>query len=319
MARRLGRPRYGMSRFIARRVLQMVVAFFGTTFIVYGLMFAVASDPLQALAGEKPLNASQRAQLTEQYHLDRPFVVQYGYYMRGLLTGNLGRTLAGRPIADVLAESWPRTIQLGLIATALVVVFGVASGVVAGLWRGGVFDTVTLAITLVLIGTPVFVLGTVFQTVFAVQLGWFKPTFVPELGIRTYILPALVLALLSMATTTRLTRTSVAENLRADYVRTAKAKGLPWTRVVGIHVLRNSLIPVITYLGTTFGYLIGGAIVTEGIFNIPGVGFRLFTGIKVEDGPLVVTIVSILVIIYLVSSLAVDVLYAVLDPRIRHE
>ena len=308
-----------MSHFLIRRLLQMVVSFFGATLIVYALMFSIAGDPLQALAGEKPINASQRAQLTAQYHLDRPFLVQYGYYMTGLLTGNLGRTIAGRPIADVLAESWPRTIQLGLLSLAFVVVFGIAGGVYAGLERGGPFDTISLSLTLVVIGTPVFVLGTVFQTLFAVRLGWFRPSYAPELGLATYILPAIVLGLLSLATVMRLTRTSVAENLRADYVRTAKAKGLSWGRIVGVHVLRNSLIPVVTFLGTELGYLMGGAMVTEGIFNIPGVGGRLFQGIRLEDGPLVVTIVSLLVLIYLVTNLVVDVLYAVLDPRIRHE
>jgi oligopeptide transport system permease protein len=255
----------------------------------------------------------------QQYHLDEPFLVQYGYYMRGLLTGDLGRTIAGRPIADVLAESWPRTIQLTLIAMIIVVVFGVVGGVVAGLWRGGIFDQTTLALTLVVIGTPVFVLGTVFQTVFAVELGWFRPSYAPELGLATYVLPGIVLGLLSLATTMRLTRTSVAENLRADYVRTANAKGLTWRRVVSVHVLRNSLIPVVTFLATELGLLMGGAMVTEGIFNIPGIGGRLFQGIRLEDGPLVVTIVSLLILIYLVANLIVDILYAVLDPRIRHE
>lgn len=308
-----------MSRYIVRRLLQMVVAFFGTTLFIYALMFGLAGDPLQALAGERPLNDSQRAQLTAQYHLDEPFLVQYGYYMQGLLTGNLGRTLAGRQIADVLREAWPRTIQLGLMAIAFEIVFGIAFGIIAGLRRGGVFDTTTLAFTLIVIGTPVFVLGTVFQTVFAVQLGWFRPSYAPELGPATFLLPAIVLGMLGLATTVRLTRTSVAENLRADYVRTAVSKGLPWRRVVGVHVLRNSMIPVVTYLGTDVGLLMGGAIVTEGIFNIPGVGGFLFRGIRLEDGPLVVTIITLLVTIYLVTNLLVDVLYAVLDPRIRHE
>ena len=308
-----------MTRFLVRRVLQMILTFIGTTLIVYALMFAVATDPLRALAGERPISPSQRAQLTEQYHLNEPFLVQYGYYMRGLVTGDLGRTIAGRPIADVLAESWPRTIRLGLLALLFVIVFGVAGGVVAGLWRGGVFDNATLILTLIVIGIPVFVLGTVLQTVFAVQLGWFRPSYAPELGMATYVLPATVLALLSLATALRLTRTSVVENLRADYVRTAIAKGLSRRRIVGIHVLRNSMIPIATFLGIELGGLMSGAIVTEGIFNIPGVGGRLFQGIRLEDGPLVVTIVSILVLIYLVSNLAVDVLYAALDPRIRHE
>jgi oligopeptide transport system permease protein len=308
-----------MGRYVARRLLQAVLTFFGATLIVYALMFSIASDPLQALAGERPLSESQRAQLTVQYRLDQPFLVQYGHYMKGLLTGDLGRTITGRPIADVLAEAWPRTIRLALIAMAVVVVFGVVGGVVAGLRRGGVFDQTSLALTLVVIGTPVFVIGTVFQTVFAVELGWFRPSYAPELGLATYVLPAIVLGLLSLATTMRLTRTSVVENLRADYVRTATAKGLPWRRVVGVHVLRNSLIPVLTFLGTEFGALMSGAIVTEGIFNIPGVGGRLFQGVRLEDGPLVVTIVSLLILIYLVVNLVVDLLYAVLDPRIRHD
>lgn len=308
-----------MSRYIVRRLLQMLVTFFGTTLFIYALMFGIADDPLQALAGEKPMSPSQRAQLAAQYHLDEPFAVQYGYFMKGLVTGDLGRTLAGRQIADVLSEAWPRTIRLGLMAFAFEVLFGIAAGVIAGLRRGSIFDNATLAFTLVIIGTPVFVLGTVFQTVFAVQLGWFRPSFAPELGLATYILPAIVLGMLGLATTVRLTRTSVAENLRADYVRTAKAKGLTWRRIVSVHVLRNSLIPVVTYLGTDVGLLMGGAIVTEGIFNIPGVGGFLFRGIRLEDGPLVVTIVTILVTIYLLTNLLVDVLYAVLDPRIRHE
>ncbi|MCC7043032.1 MAG: ABC transporter permease [Acidobacteria bacterium] len=308
-----------MSRFVIRRLLQSVLTFFGATLIVYALMFSIATDPLQALAGERPLSESQRAQLTAQYHLDRPFFVQYGYYIGGLLTGNMGRTITGRPIADVLAEAWPRTIQLTIITMIIVIVIGVTGGVVAGLRRGGVFDQTTLALTLVVIGTPIFVLGTVFQTVFAVELGWFRPSFAPELGIATYVLPAIVLGLLSLATAMRLTRTSVAENLRADYVRTANAKGLTWRRVVSVHVLRNSLIPVMTFLGTELGLLMGGAMVTEGIFNIPGVGGRLFQGIRLEDGPLVVTIVSLLIVIYLVTNLLVDLMYAVLDPRIRHE
>jgi oligopeptide transport system permease protein len=307
-----------MSGFLLRRLLQAVVTFFGATLIVYALMFSIAGDPLQALAGEKPLSDSQRAQLTAQYHLDEPFIVQYGYYMKGLVTGDFGRAISGRPIADILAESWPRTIQLSLMAIALVIVFGIAGGVYAALRRGRAFDQTSLALTLVVIGTPVFVIGTVFQSVFAVELGWFRPSYAPELGLATYILPAIVLGLMSLATGMRLTRTSVVENLRADYVRTAAAKGLPQRRIVGIHVLRNSMIPVVTFIGADLGALMGGAMVTEGIFNIPGIGGRLFQGIRLEDGPLVVTIVSLLILIYLVTNLVIDLLYAALDPRIRH-
>ncbi len=308
-----------MSRFLVRRLLQTVLTFFGATFIVYALMFSIAKDPLQALAGERPLNASQRAQLTEAYHLDKPFIVQYGYYMKGLLTGDLGKSLTGRKISDMLAEAWPRTLQLALIATLIVVVVGIGGGVFAALRRGGTFDQTSLALTLVVIGTPVFVIGSVFQSLFAVKLGWFRPSYAPELGLATFILPAIVLGLLSLATGMRLTRASVAENLRADYVRTAAAKGLPRSRIVGVHVLRNSLIPVVTFIGADVGQLMGGAMVTEGIFNIPGVGHLLFQGIHTEDGPRVVSIVSVLILVYLLTNFVVDLLYAALDPRIRHE
>lgn len=307
-----------MSAYLLRRLLQGVLTFLGATFIVYALMFSIAKDPLQALAGEKPLSPTQKAQLAAQYHLDRPFLVQYGYYMKGLVTGDLGRSLTGRPISAMLKEAWPRTLQLAAVAAVIVIVFGIGGGMYAALRRGKFFDQTSLALTLVVIGTPVFVIGTVFQSLFAVKLGWFRPSYVPELGLATYILPAIVLGLLSLATSMRLTRTSVSENLRADYVRTAAAKGLTRPRIVGVHVLRNSLIPVITFIAADVGQLMGGAMVTEGIFNIPGVGHLLFQGIHTEDGPRVVSIVSILILVYLVTTLLVDLLYAVLDPRIRH-
>jgi oligopeptide transport system permease protein len=307
-----------MSGYLLRRLAQTILTFFGATFIVYALMFSIAEDPLQALAGERPMSPSQRVQLTEQYHLDEPLVVQYGYYMKGLLTGDLGRNLSGRPLGEMLAEAWPRTIQLALLALSIVILVGISGGIWAALRRGGTFDRISLAFTLVVIGTPVFVLGSVSQSLLGVELGWFAPSYRAEDGISTFFLPAVVLALLSLATGMRLTRTSMVENLRADYVRTAAAKGLPRRRIVGIHVLRNSLIPVATFIGADLGALMGGAVVTEGIFNIPGIGHLLFRGIQTEDGPQVVTIVSLLVLVYLVTNLIVDLLYAVLDPRIRH-
>lgn len=307
-----------MSAYLLRRLAQTIVTFIGATFIVYALMFSIAEDPLQALAGERPVTPSQRVQLTEQYHLDEPLIVQYGYYMKGLLSGDLGQNLSGRPIGEMLAEAWPRSIRLALLAFCLIVVVGISGGIWAALRRDGLYDRISLAFTLVVIGTPVFVIGTLAQSVFAVELGWFSPSYKPELGLSTYILPAIVLALLSLATGMRLTRTTVSENLRADYVRTAAAKGLTRRRIVGVHVLRNSLIPVATFIGADLGALMGGAVVTEGIFNIPGIGHLLFRGIQTEDGPQVVTIVSLLVLVYLLTNLLVDLLYMVLDPRIRH-
>jgi peptide/nickel transport system permease protein/oligopeptide transport system permease protein len=308
-----------MFRYIVRRLLQMVLVFFGTTFIVYGLMFAGSNDPIQALAGEKPISPQVRAQLTAEYHLNDPFVIQYLRYMGNLLRGDFGTQISGRSIATILTQAWPYTLRLAGLSIAVVIVFGLTAGVLAGIRRNGIFDNTTLVLTLIIIGIPVFVLGFNLQYLLGVKWRLVPVTVNSQAGLTAYLLPAVILGALSLATAIRLTRTSITENLRADYVRTARSKGLPGRRVVGVHVLRNSLIPVITFLGVEIGNMMSGAVVTERIFNIPGVGYQLFQGIRIQDGPTVVAIVSVLVIIYLVSNLVVDVLYAVLDPRIRYE
>lgn len=308
-----------MFRYFVRRLLQMVLTFFGATFIVYALMFANQDDPLQALAGERPLPENQRQALTELYHLNEPFLVQYGYYMRGMLTGDFGTSLTGRDIAETMMNAWPVTIKLALMAIIFGATFAVTAGVISGIRRGGVFDNSTLVVTLGLLALPIVVLAPLTQLLLGIKLQWFPATADRDATFFQLLLPALVLGSLVVATELRVTRASVAENLRSDYVRTARAKGLSRQRVIGVHVLRNSLIPVVTLIGVDLGGLMSGAIVTEGVFNIPGVGFNLFRGIRTEDGPLVVGFVSILTIVFLVSNLVVDLLYAALDPRIRYE
>jgi oligopeptide transport system permease protein len=308
-----------MFRYIVRRLLQMVLTFFGATFVVFALMFANQDDPLQALAGERPITESQRQALTERYHLDDPFLTQYWYYMKGLLTGDFGTSLTGRKIADMLETAWPITLKLAVMAVVIAAVIAISAGVYSAIRRGGAFDNVTLVVTLVLLSMPIVVIAPLAQLLFGIQLGVFPPTASAKATFYQLLLPAIVLASSVLATQLRVTRTSVAENLRADYVRTARAKGLSPSRVTGVHVLRNSLIPVITLIGVDLGNLMSGAIVTEGVFNIPGVGFNLARGIRTEDGPLVVGFVSALVIVFLVVNLIVDLLYAALDPRIRYE
>ena len=308
-----------MFRYVVRRLLQMVLTFFGATFIVYALMFANQDDPLQALAGERPITDSQRLVLTERYHLDEPFIKQYWYYMKGMLTGDFGTSLTGRKISEMMAQAWPVTIRLALIAIVIAATVSIVAGVISGIRRGGAFDNVTTLLTLILLSLPIVVLAPLARLLFGIQLGWFPPTASDSSGLYALLLPALVLGSLVLATELRVTRSSVAENLRSDYVRTARAKGLTRRRVIGVHVLRNSLIPVVTLIGIDIGNLMSGAIVTEGVFNVPGVGFNLFRGIRTEDGPLVVGFVSILVIVFLVVNLLVDLLYAALDPRIRYE
>jgi oligopeptide transport system permease protein len=308
-----------MFRYIVRRLLQMVLTFFGATFVVFALMFANQDDPLQALAGERPLTESQRLALTERYHLDEPFLTQYWYYMKGLLTGDFGTSLTGRKIVEMLEVAWPITLKLAVMAVTIAAVIAIAAGVYSAIRRGGVFDNTTLIVTLILLSMPIVVIAPLAQLLFGIQLGWFPPTASAKATFYQLLLPAMVLASSVLATQLRVTRTSVVENLRADYVRTARAKGLSARRVTSVHVLRNSLIPVITLIGVDLGNLMSGAIITEGVFNIPGVGFNLARGIRTEDGPLVVGFVSALVIVFLVVNLVVDLLYAALDPRIRYE
>jgi oligopeptide transport system permease protein len=309
-----------MFRYIVRRLLQGVLTFFGATFIVYALMFANQDDPLQALAGERPVTPAVRQYLTEYYHLNDSFLTQYGYYIKGLFHFDLGRSIGrNRPISELLMDAWPITIKLAVIAVIFAALLGVTAGVVAGVRRASPFDYSTLIIALILLSLPYIVLAPMAQFLFGVKLQLFPVTTGGDPSLYKLLLPGIVLGVAALATTMRLSRTSVAENLRADYVRTAKAKGLSRSRVIGVHVLRNSLIPVITYLGVSLGDLMAGAIITEGVFNTPGVGFNLFRGIRTEDGPLVVGFVSVLVIVYILANLVVDILYAVLDPRIRYD
>jgi ABC-type dipeptide/oligopeptide/nickel transport system permease component len=256
--------------------------------------------------------------LRAEYHLDDPLVVQYGKYMAGLVQGDFGKNFNGREVSDIMAERFPVTIKLALVAFTFELVIGLLAGILAALRRRSFLDTLVLVSTTLIVSIPVFVLGFTLQLLLGVELGWFPVAGVSD-GWFSYLLPGFVLAALSLASVARLTRTSLVENLRADYVRTATAKGLSRRRVVGRHALRNSLIPVVTYLGIDLGSLMAGAIVTEGIFNLPGVGQQVLLSVRAQEGPVVVGIVTALVLVFIVANLVVDLLYAVLDPRIRYE
>lgn len=308
-----------MAWYIFRRFLQLVPVFLGATLLVYFLVFSLPGDPIVALFGDKPVNEAVAAQLREQYNLDQPFWIQYLLYLKSIFTFDLGLDFSGRPIAAVLGEVFPVTARLAVMALIFEAVFGIIFGLIAGLRKGKFFDATVLVTSLIVIAIPIFVLGFVLQFFIGVQLGWAKPTVSSAATIQDLILPAIVLGLGSFAYVIRLTRTSVIENMNADYVRTATAKGLSRSRVVRVHILRNSLIPVITFLGADIGALMGGAIVTEGIFNVPGVGNRLYRAVLSGEGPTVVSIVTVLVLIYCLSNLLVDLLYAWLDPRIRYD
>lgn len=308
-----------MGRYVARRLLQMIPVFIGSTLLVFLMMYALPGDPVRALAGEQHVDAAQIASMKASLGLDQPIWQQYLNYLGNLFQGDLGNQIGTqRPVAEVIADAYPITVRLAIFAFVFTVVAGISLGIVAGLKAESLRDRGLLGLTLVLISMPSFVLGFLVQYFFAFQLGIAKPNVSIEPTNTELIMPAIVLASLSLAYVARLTRTSVAENMRADYMRTAVAKGLPRRRVIGVHLMRNSLIPVVTFLGTDIGALMGGAIVTEGIFNIKGVGSLVFDALGKREGATVVGVVTLLVVVYLICSLLVDLLYAVLDPRIRY-
>jgi oligopeptide transport system permease protein len=304
--------------YILRRLLQIIPVFFGTTFLIYFMVFAVPGDPILALFGDRTPNPAVIEQLRERYHLDQPFIVQYFYYMAGLFQGDLGTSFSGQPVSEQLAATFPVTLRLAVLAITIELVFGVSVGLFSGLRKGGIFDSSALVVSLILISLPIFVIAFVAQFFLGIKLGWFPPTVGPGAPISDLILPAIVLASINFAVVVRLTRSSVIDTGGNDFVRMAYGKGLSKRRVVPTHILRNSLIPVTTSLAADFGILIVGATVTEGIFNVPGVGRALFRAIKLGENPTVVSFVTVMVILYLIVNLLVDLLYAVLDPRIRY-
>ncbi|MFE0582423.1 MULTISPECIES: ABC transporter permease [unclassified Streptomyces] len=306
-----------MGRYVIRRLLQMIPVFIGSTFLIFFMVYALG-DPVAALFGDKAPDPATAARIRKDLYLDQPLWKQYLHYMGQIFQGDFGTAFNGQSVTELMASAFPVTLRLTLVAIFFEIVIGITLGVVSGLRRGKTVDTSVLVLTLVVISVPTFVTGYLLQYLFGVKWGWVRPTVSPDAPLNELILPGIVLALVSLAYVTRLSRTSIAENVRADYVRTATAKGLPRSRVVTRHLLRNSLIPVVTFIGTDIGALMGGAIVTERIFNIHGVGYQLYQGILRNNSPTVVGFVTILVIVFLLANLLVDLLYAVLDPRIRY-
>ncbi len=307
-----------MAWYIGRRLLQMIPVFIGATLLIYFMVFSLPGDPVIALGGERGMSEAAADRLRADFNLDKPFIVQYLLYLKGIFTLDFGTSFSGRPVIDVVKAAFPTTAKLAIMAITFEAILGIVFGLIAGLRKGKFFDATVLVVSLLVIAVPTFVIGFVLQYFIGVKLGWLPTTVGSNVTFMTLLMPALVLGAVSFAYVLRLTRTSVAENLSADYVRTAYAKGLPRRRVITAHVLRNSLIPVVTFLGADLGALMGGAIVTEGIFNINGVGGSLYQAIQRGEAPTVVSLTTLLVVVYIAANLLVDLLYAALDPRIRY-
>ena len=308
-----------MLRYIGRRLLQTIPVFFGATFLIFAMVYLMPGDPVAALGGDRGLSEAAAAQIRTQYHLDKPFWMQYLLYLKGVFTLDFGTAFNGQKVTSIMATAFPTTAKLAIYALAIETILGIGLGVVAGMRRGKWFDSTILVVSLLLISVPTFVLGFVLQYVLGVQLAILPTTASASVDIKSLTMPAMVLGGVSLAYVIRLTRQSVSENVSADYVRTARAKGLSGGVVMTRHILRNSLIPVATFIGGDLGALMGGAIITEGIFNIHGVGGTLWSAIIKGEPQTVVSVTTVLVLVYIIANLIVDLLYAVLDPRIRYE
>jgi oligopeptide transport system permease protein len=308
-----------VGRYVLRRLLQLVPVLIGTTFLIYLLVWTIPGDPFAGKCGDRACPDSYITAMREKYNLDDSLLVQYGKYLASLVQGDFGETFSGIEVSELIANAYPVTLKLALVALVIEAVIGLVAGVITGLRSGSFLDNLVLVSTLFLIAIPVFVTGFVLQITLGLRWGIIDPTVSAAANLSELIVPGFVLGSLSMAYVTRLTRTSIAENRRSDYVRTAVAKGLTPRRVVGVHLMRNSAIPVVTFLGVDLGALMGGAIVTEGIFNIRGIGGLVFGAILTKEVATVTGVVTLLVIVYLLMNLLVDVLYAVLDPRIRYD
>lgn len=290
----------------------------GASLLIYAMVYALPGDPVRALAGDRPLSPAVQAQIREDFNLNDPFIVQYAKYLWALMHWDFGHDFSGRPVVEIISQRLPVTAKLTVVAVVFEALFGIAAGILASLRRNSFFDNLVLISTTLLVSIPVFVLGFLAQFAFGFKLGLFPIAGVAD-GWVSYLLPGLVLASLSMAYVARLTRSAMLEAFSADFIRTARAKGVGRTRIVFRHAFRNSLIPVVTFIGADVGSLLGGAIVTESVFNLPGLGRAIFDSVRSQQGPVVVGIVTMMVFFYIFFNLVVDVLYAVIDPRIRYE
>jgi ABC-type dipeptide/oligopeptide/nickel transport system permease component len=308
-----------MGKFVIRRLAQAVMVVIAATILLFIGLF-VLGDPF-ASTGDKVVPPETQEILREKFGMDQSLPMQYLTYLGNLATGDLGIDLnQRRPVAEMIGAALPNTARLALIAIVIDIVIGVVAGIIAAVWRYSFWDVLVTIVTTLAIGVPTFVIGVwLRQTVSGVWVFPQVPRTFTEVApwYTEVLLPALTLAIVDAAFIARLMRGSMLEVLRMDYIRTARAKGLGERTVIMKHAFRNSIIPVVTYVGIGIGVLLGGAIITETLFQYNGIGFLLYRSILQNNNPVIMAIVTFAVLIYVLLSMIVDILYAYLDPRIR--
>ena len=305
-----------MGSFILRRLLLSIPTLLGVLVVAFLLLYVAPGDPVMAMVGERADEATI-ARLRAELRLDDPLPVQFGHYLAGIAKGDLGKSyITNRPIRNDILERFPKTLQLAGAAMLLATVLGVTLGVLSGRRPGSTIDRIGLVVAYLGISFPVYWVGLLLILVFAVTLHWLPPSGFG--GLRYLALPALALGMRSIAFLARMTRSAMLDALGADYVRTARAKGLSEWRVVGRHALRNALIPIITVLGLDFGAYLTGSILTETIFSWPGLGRYVVNAIARRDLPAIQGSVLFLSAVFVLVNLITDIAYAKADPRVTY-
>jgi dipeptide transport system permease protein len=334
-----------MLRFLLTRVSLLVPTFIGITLLVFVLVRLIPGDPIETMAGERGIDATLHERLRHEYGFDRPVLVQYGLYLQRLAHGDLGRSIVThKPVIEEFTNLFPATIELSLCAILFALVVGIPAGIVAAVRRNSIFDHGVMGLSLTGYSMPIFWWGLLLILLFSVQLGWTpvsgRIAFIYFIQPRTgfllvdtllagdigafasalghLVLPTIVLGTVPLAVIARMTRSAMLEVLGEDYIRTARAKGLPQSRVIAIHALRNALIPIVTVIGLQIGVLFTGAILTETIFSWPGVGKWLIDGIARRDYPVLQGGTLLIGTIIMTVNLLVDLTYGAINPRIRH-
>jgi peptide/nickel transport system permease protein len=309
----------GIAAPVGRRLLALVPVLFGISLLVFVLNAVALGDPARAMLGQRA-DPELVQKIREEYRLDRPLWVQYAAWMGRLLRGNLGHSYhQQRPVTEVIADRFPATVRLAVAATVVAVLLGLATGIAAALRPGSALDHLLMSAAVVGISTPVFWLGLMLTLLFAVWLGWLPVSGYGDGALSHLVLPALTLGALHTGTIARMTRSSLLEVIRQEYVQAARAKGLGELAVIGKHALRNALIPVVTVIGIGLADLLVGAPLTETVFAWPGLGRMLVAAVGQRDLPVVMGAVLVFALIYVAGNLLVDLAYLVIDPRTRRE
>jgi dipeptide transport system permease protein len=333
-----------MLRFLLHKLALLIPTFFGISLAAFAFVRLLPGDPVVALAGERGVTPERHAELIRQFGYDQPYIVQYLQYLANVFTGNFGNSISTkRPVLGEFLTLFPATLELAIVAMIIAVLIGVPAGIFAAVKRGSWFDQTTMGLALTGYSMPIFWWGLLLIIFFSGYLGWtpvsgrigiqhfFKPItgfmLIDSLiagrsgafisAVRHLILPSIVLATIPLAVIARQTRSAMLEVLGEDYVRTARAKGLAPRRVVGLHAFRNAMIPVVTTIGLQVGTLMAGAILTETIFSWPGIGKWMIEAIGKRDYPVVQGGLLLIALIVMAVNLIVDLLYAVINPRIR--